>query len=118
RRLRPFRHTKQMHPRLSRRPPSLPAVAADAARDDVSPVLPAAMSDRQHMIEGQLACREVVATVLAPVIVTGVDVGPGKRHVVEATLDLDVPQKADDGRQLEAERDGPDLPVVDRDDLD
>src|SRR6185436_15158582 len=113
-----FRDPAQVHPRFSRRPPAFPAVTADAARDDVPPVLPAAMSDRQDMIEGKLTRREVLAAVLAPMVVSRVDVRPGKRHVIEPALDLDVPQKADARRQLEAERNRPDLPVVDGNDLD
>src|SRR6185503_11128281 len=38
--------------------------------------------------------------------------------VVEPALDLDVAEETDDRRQLEAERNGADFPVVDMDDLD
>ena len=48
----------QVHAGFGRRSPALPAVARDAARDDVFPVLPAALGDRHHVIEGQLARRE------------------------------------------------------------
>src|SRR5262249_53543872 len=96
----------------------LPAVARDAARDDVLPVLPAALGDRHHMIERQVARREPVAAVLTPVIVARVDIRARKRYIIEASLDLDEPQQPDHRRQLEAESDGADLAVVDVDDLD
>ena len=42
-------------PASAGRAPALPAVAGDAAGDDVLPVLPAALGDRHHVVEGQLA---------------------------------------------------------------
>ena len=42
----------------------------------------------------------------------------GTRKEFDVPLDLDVPQQADDRRQLEAEGNGPDFPVVHRDNLD
>src|SRR2546428_10187880 len=59
------RHPPQTHAGFSRRSATFLSVARDAARDDVFPVFSAAMGDRQHMIEGQLARRERVAAVLA-----------------------------------------------------
>src|SRR5712691_3256262 len=73
--LRPLGHPRQTHAGFSRRSPAFSAVAADAAGDDVLPVLPAAMSDRQHMIEGELDRWEVLAAVLAAMIVARVNVG-------------------------------------------
>src|SRR5687768_447836 len=51
-------------------------------------------------------------------VVAGVDVRAREWDVVDVPLDLDVAEQADDRRQLEAERNRPDLPVVHRDDLD
>src|SRR5262249_16901950 len=93
------------------------AIARDTAGDDIFPVLTAALGDRHHMIKRQIARRESVAAILAPVVVAGVDVGARKRDVIEAALDLDVPEQADDRRQLETERDRPDFAVVDGDHL-
>ena len=64
------------------------------------------------MVERQIARGELVAAVLATVVVARVDVGTGERHVVEAPLDLDVAKQADDRRQLEGDGDGVDLAVV------
>src|SRR6202035_4149808 len=88
-----------------------------AAGNDVLPVLPAALSDRNDMIEGQLVCGKSIAAVLAAMIVSRVDVRSRERHVVEAPFDPDVAQQTDDRGQLEAERNGTDLSVVHRDDL-
>src|SRR5262249_23207863 len=116
--LRPPGHTNQVHTGLLRRTASLAAIASDAAGDDVLPVLPAALRGRDDMVQGPGAGRQRLAAILAGVFVPGVDVQARERHVVELTLDSDEPQEPDDGRQLETERDGPDLTVVDRDDLD
>ncbi|MNC92412.1 hypothetical protein D3C83_88380 [compost metagenome] len=50
-------------------------------------------------------------------VVARVDVGARERHVIEAPLDLDIAEQADDRRQLEADRDGANLAVVHRDHL-
>ena len=106
-----------MHAGFSRRAPTFPAVARDAARDDVFPVLPAALGDRHDVIEGQLTRRIRLAAVLASMIVARIDVGAGERHVVESSLDPYVAKQPDDRRQLEADRNGPNLPVVHGDNL-
>src|SRR4030095_515934 len=85
--------------------------------DDVLPVLAAALRDRHDMVERQLRGRKLVRTVLAGVIVPGVDVIAGKRDVIEPALDLDETKQADHGRQLEAELDRPYLAVMFRDHL-
>ena len=100
------------------RPPFL-RLQADAAGDDVLPVLSAALGDRHHMIEGQFRGGKDLPAVLTRVVVAGVDIGAGERHVVDRPLDADVPQQANDRGQPEAERDRPDFAVVVlRDDLD
>src|SRR5262249_14162601 len=118
RRLGPLGWTQQMHTGLGWRTPALASIALDAAGHDVFPVFPAALSDRHDMVEGELARREGIATVLAAVIVAGVDVRARERHVIEAPLDFDVPEQANDRRQFEADGYGADLPVVHRDHLD
>ena len=62
--------------------------------------------------------REAVAAVLAAVVVAGVDVGPGERHVGEGAFHTDVTEQAKHRGQLHPDRDAADLPVVDGDDLD
>ena len=69
------------------------------------------------MIEGQFARRKRVATVLAAVIVSRVDVRARERHVIEPALDLDEAEEADDGGQLETDRNRPYLALVMRDHL-
>src|SRR6185369_17391469 len=54
-RVRTLRRAQQMHGGLGRRTSPLAPVACDAARHDVLPVFSAALGDRHHMIEGQLA---------------------------------------------------------------
>src|SRR5688572_18881756 len=49
------RRADEVHPRLLGRTPALPAIARDAAADDVLPVFPAALCDRNHVVERQLA---------------------------------------------------------------
>ena len=108
---------QQSHARLGRRAAALPPVAADAAGDDVLPVLAAAVRHRDHVVEGQLRGREHLVAVLTRVVVARVDVRPRERHVIEPALDSDEAEEADDGGQLEAERHRPYLAVVDRDHL-
>src|SRR5438067_9837986 len=103
-------HPQQVHAGFSRRPPTFLSVARHAAADDVLPVLPAALGDRQHMIEGQLARRVAVAAILAAMVIARVDVGARERDVIEPPLDLDVPKEPDDRREPEADRDCPELP--------
>src|SRR3981081_4538931 len=98
--------TQEAHPRFGRRAAALPAVARHAAADDVFPVLSAALGDRNHMIEGELACGKLVAAVLALVVAPAGGVRSRKRHVIEAALDLDVAEQADDRGQLDAEGNG------------
>ena len=43
---------RQVHAGLGRRPSTLPAIAGNAAGDDVFPVFSAALGDRHYMIEG------------------------------------------------------------------
>src|SRR6185436_18228691 len=93
----------QVHAGFDRCSPTLLTIAGDAATDDVLPVLPAALGDRHDMIEGQLAHGKLIAAVLTPMVVPRVDVRTRKRHVVEATLDLDVPEQTNNRGQLEAE---------------
>src|SRR5258708_20780728 len=107
-----------MHAGFSRRAPPFLAIARHAAADDVLPVLPAALGDRHDMIERQFARGESIAAILAAMIVARVDVRARKRHVVEPPLDFDVPEQADDRRQLEADRHTTNVAVVDRNDLD
>src|ERR1051325_342815 len=109
--------TKQPHARLSRGAPALLAIARHAAGDDVLPVFAAALRHRHDMVERQFRRRKRVVAVLAGVIVARVDVGPGERHVIEAAFYLDEAEEADDGGQLEAERNRPYLALVVRDHL-
>ena len=88
------------------------AVAGDAAGHDVVPALVAAAGHRDHVVEGELGGREAVAAVLAAVVVPGVDVGAGERHVGEGTFHTDVTEQAKHRRELHPDRDAADLPVV------
>src|SRR5437764_517247 len=69
RRIGPPRVRDQTHVRFFWRAPALLAVARHATRDDILPVLPAALCDRDDVVECQFAggCR--VAAVLAAVMV-------------------------------------------------
>src|SRR5262245_55359496 len=107
-----------MHGRFGRRPPPLLPVARHTARDDVLPILPAALGDRQHMIEREVARWELVTAVLTLVVVTGINVRPRERHVVEPALDPDETEEPDHRRQLEADRNGANLAIVLRYDFD
>ena len=98
------------------RPPFL-RLHGDAAGDDIFPILAAALGDRHHMIEGEIAGGEFFAAVLAKMLVTCVNIGARKRHVVEAALYLDVAEQTDNRWEPEAEGNSPDFPVVHRDDL-
>src|SRR5262249_21748155 len=69
RRLGALRHPQKMHAGFCRRAPTFLAIARNATGNDVLPVLSAALGDRHDMIERQLARREAVTAVLAPVIV-------------------------------------------------
>ena len=56
--------------------------------------------------------------VLAGVVVAGVDVGAGERHVGEWSFHPDVTEQAEHRWELHPYRDAADLPIVDGDDLD
>src|SRR5690606_4989338 len=84
----------------------------------VLPGLPAALGDGDDVIEGEILCRVTRPAVLAGVLVACVDVRAREGHVVERASYPDATQEADDRRQLEADRDGPHLPVVYGHDLD
>src|SRR5204863_2100902 len=114
-RLGTFWHPQQVHAGFSRRPPTFLAVARDTTGDDVLPVFPAALGDRQHVVERQLAGRKRVAAILTGMIVAGVNICPRKRHVVESPPDLDVAQQANDRGKAETDFNRADLPVVFRD---
>jgi hypothetical protein len=51
------------------------------------------------------------------VTVASVDIGSGKRDVIEAALDLDEAKQADDGGKLEADGDSSYFAVMNRDHL-
>src|SRR5438045_2402785 len=106
-----------MHPRLARRTPTLLAIAGHATGDDVLPVLPAALRDRQHMIERQFVRGKPLAAILAAVIVTGVDVRAREGYVVETPLYLYISQQTDHRGHLETESDRVDLAIVHLDNL-
>src|SRR5581483_7053109 len=116
RRRRALRQAPEVHAGLGGSTPALLPIAVATAGDDVLPVLPPALRHGNDVVEGELARRKHLAAVLARVVVASVDVGPRERHVVEAPLDLDVAQQANDRRQLDAERNGANLAVVDVDD--
>ena len=71
-----------------------------------------------HVVEGELRRGEAVAAVLARVVVAGVDVRAGERHVGEGSFHTDVTEEAKHRGKPHPDRDAPDLPVVDGDDLD
>src|SRR4051812_32696449 len=118
RRLGTARRHDEPHPCLFGRTPAFPPVARHAAGDDVLPVLPPALRNRDNVVEGEVAGGSRVAAILAAVMVARVDVGARERHVVETPFDADIAEQADDGRQLEADRYRPHFTVVHRDDLD
>src|SRR5215472_2918648 len=64
-----LRHPQETHAGFSRRAPTFLAIAADAAGDDVLPVLPSTMRHWHDMIERQLARGEQFAAVLARMLV-------------------------------------------------
>src|SRR5260221_11262341 len=70
------------------------------------------------MSEREIRAWQSLRAVLGRVFVPRVDVRAREGDVVDLPLDLDIAEQADDRRQLEAERDRPDLPVVHRDDFD
>src|SRR5262245_29471870 len=117
-RIRTLGDLDQMHARLSRSAPPLPAVAVHAAGHDVLPILPATLCHGNNMVERQLSTLKHLIAVLTRVSVTRVDVFAGERDVVEAALDLDETEEADDRWQLETDGHRPYLAVVDRDHLD
>src|SRR5262245_15012869 len=92
----PLRDAAKMHPGFGRCSPSLFSVASHATGNNILPVLPAALGDRHDMIEGQLVGGKLVTAVLTLVIVASVNIRPRKWHVIEAPLDLDVTQQAND----------------------
>src|SRR5258708_25580502 len=116
--VRTSRHADEVHAGLLRGAAALAAVAGDAAGNDVLPIFSAALGDRHHMIEGEIGAGERLRAVLARVLVPRVDVRAREGDVVDLPLDLDVAEQPDDRRELEAERDRPDLPVVHGDDFD
>jgi hypothetical protein len=70
------------------------------------------------VVEGELGGGEALAAVLACVVVAGVDVRAGERHVGEGAFHTDVTEEAKHRGEPHPDRDAPDLPVVDGDDLD
>src|ERR671912_1823131 len=70
------------------------------------------------MIERELWCGEYFGAVLAFELVSRVDVRARERHIVEALFYPDVTKQPDDGRQFKGKRDGTDLAVVMRNNLD
>src|SRR5258708_23627205 len=116
--VRTSRHADEMHAGLLRGAAALAAVAGDAAGNDVLPIFSATLGDRHDMIEGEIGAGERLGAVLTRVLVARVDVRAGEGDVVDLSLDLDVTEQPDDRRELEAERDRPDLAVVHGDDFD
>ena len=100
--LRASRGTNEPHARFLGRASTLSPVARDAARDDVLPVLAAPLRHGNDVIEGELRGGSLLAAVLTREVVPGVDVRARERDVVEPALDVDVPEKPNDRRQLEA----------------
>src|SRR5205085_10364580 len=69
-----FRLADQAHVRLLGRAAALADVAAHAGADDVLPGAGAALAARQHVVQAQFRGRELLAAVLALVVVAGEDV--------------------------------------------
>src|SRR6266487_4581711 len=69
-------HPQEPHAGFSRRTPPFPAITRNAAGDDVLPVFPAALGDRQHVVERQLVRGEPVPAVLTGMIVARVNIRP------------------------------------------
>lgn len=93
-------------------------IASDAGREDVVPGLFPTADYGQYMIESELAFREILVTVLAPVIVTGVKIGPGKSDDWACSFEIDPAVEADHRRNIVVPRNGGDDEAILLQDLD
>lgn len=53
-------------------------VASPAGGYDIFPVLFSPLGDGNHMIKGEILCTEMFATILAAMVISKKDIGPGK----------------------------------------
>src|SRR5262249_43732071 len=105
-----LRLVNEVHVRLLRRPAALLDVAGHAGADDVLPGARAPLAAGHHVVEAQLAGRELLAAVLALVVVAGEDVPPVELHRLLG--EPVVAHQPDDARHLDLAADGPDPVVV------
>src|SRR6185295_19741826 len=99
----PLGQATQSHAGLLRSPPALPAVAVDAAGDDVRPLRLAALRARGDVVVRQLAGLAGAHAVLAGVLVAGEEVAAGEADL--RPFSPDEAEQAHHGRHPDAEGD-------------
>jgi hypothetical protein len=87
-------------------------IALDAAGDDIFPGLCPALDHGNDMVKGEVLSRAFFPTVLASVVVSGIDVCPTELYMLEALSGLYIFKQSEDAGHLNGEADAPDLSVV------
>jgi hypothetical protein len=112
---RPFRlfwMLDETHASFFRRRPSLFVIALQTARDDVVPGLASPSDNRNYMIESQILGGTFLATVLAGVMITGVDVRSVEFDVLKVLMDFYVFEQSQDTGHFDCEADAVDFPII------
>ncbi len=102
---------------LLRSPISLFAIADDTTGDNIFPAFVPSTSHRNNMIEGELAGRKTLATVLASMMISRINIGSGEPDLVMVPLHLDVSQQSQDRRKSNQQRNTSNLSIIFLDDL-
>ena len=117
---RPFRlpgMPDQTHARLFGCGSAFFMITIKAAGDDVVPGFAVTSDDRDDMVKGQILSGTLFPTVLAGMMITGVNVRSAEFHVLKVPAHLYILEESQDAGHFDCEAYAVDLPVIFRQDL-
>jgi hypothetical protein len=87
-------------------------IAVKAAADYVVPGFSASFGSRDYMVEGEIFSRAFFPAILTGVVISGVNVGPAKFDMMEASPHLYVLEEPEHAGKLDGKTDASNLAVV------
>ena len=87
-------------------------IAVEATGYDILPGFRAPLDDGNYMVECKALSRALFPTILAGMMIPGVDIGSAEFRSLKTLSDLYIFEKAENAGQLNGKADAPDLSVI------